>query len=344
MYGCITLSSGEDVPSTSPSQNLCIDNTSPSCASPVIYATEVLQCDEYTLNLTVASYQAMELQEFSFIPCTSDDNNNNNDSSLGTVSTIAYEPAASPIAAEKKQALNASVIVGAVIGALVFFALTSLAFFIFLRRGRRISRPSTSSTPSKPSASASPPSFFSRPRPWSRLTAGSQSKPKLNTSSPRFLAPVSVPSSSFVIVSRENNNSGRVRPPTPFDVAGTASASASAPAAQVSVPSTTTTTGLAAPTLPWLFDHPSAYYPSPPDGQQQQQSVNRDVEWGEEKQALRHNDAEMDTVGMAIAHGYLPDSKELMAWGEAADPQTSPGRTTEALPQYQSRGSLRWSS
>ena len=287
----------------------------------------------------------MQLQEFSFIPCTSDDNNNNDDSSLGTVSTIAYEPATSPIAAEKKQALNASVIVGAVIGALVFFALTSLAFFIFLRRGRRISRPSTSSTPSKPSASASPPSFFSRPRPWSRLTAGSQSKPKLNTSSPRFLAPVSVPSSSFVIVSRENNNSGHVRPPTPFDApAGTASASASAPAAQVSVPSTTTTTGLAAPTLPWLFDHPSAYYPSPPDGQQQQQSGNRDVEWGEEKQALRHNDAEMDTVGMAIAHGYLPDSKELMAWGEAADPQTSPGRTTEALPQYQSRGSLRWSS
>lgn len=99
--------------------------------------------------------------------------------------------------------------------------------------------------------------------------------------------------------------------------------------------------------LPWLFD-PSAEY-NPRDGytidgqQQQPQQYTRDREWGEmvEKQPLRHDNADLDSGRLAVAHGYLPESKELMALQER-EQLGAPPRTPETLPLYQIRDSLQW--
>lgn len=324
----------------------CTDVVCPSA----FYTTPILPCNQYTLNLSVLPDQAMQLKEFGFVPCTSDDYDGQTSSELGTVSTTALASASasthsSVIAAEKKPQLGTGMIVGAVIGALVAFALTSLALFIFLRRGRRISRPSSAPSASK-STSSPLPFFFSRSRPWLRL-AGPQHKPSI-TSSAQFLVDPSA-SSSLAAASRVSTGGRTVhgRPPTPFDApAGTSSSSvaAAAAAAQVSVPATTT--GLATPILPWLFDGSAEHYPNPGGGQQH---ANRDGEWSEivEKQPLGPNDVEADTGGIAVAHGYLPDSKELMAWSEreqGVDPRTPRATDSETLPRYQTRGSLQWPS
>jgi hypothetical protein len=324
----------------------CTDVVCPSA----FYTTPILPCNQYTLNLSVLPDQAMQLKEFGFVPCTSDDYDGQTSSELGTVSTTALASASasthsSVIAAEKKPQLGTGMIVGAVIGALVAFALTSLALFIFLRRGRRISRPSSAPSASK-STSSPLPFFFSRSRPWLRL-AGPQHKPSI-TSSAQFLVDPSA-SSSLAAASRVSTGGRTVhgRPPTPFDApAGTSSSSvaAAAAAAQASVPATTT--GLATPILPWLFDGSAEHYPNPGGGQQH---ANRDGEWSEivEKQPLGPNDVEADTGGIAVAHGYLPDSKELMAWSEreqGVDPRTPRATDSETLPRYQTRGSLQWPS
>ena len=102
------------------------------------------------------------------------------------------------------------------------------------------------------------------------------------------------------------------------------------------------TIGLSAPMLPLLFARSAAYYPSDGDARNGQQNT-RD-ETAIKKQDLRHDDAGLEPDGLIFAHGYLPDSKELMAWQEweQADAQgcARTSRTMEALPQYQARGSL----
>jgi hypothetical protein len=256
----------------SPSYDECTDDPSETCPS-AFYTTPPLQCNQYTLNLTVLPNQAMQLKEFDFVPCGSDDDDQTS-SGLGTVSTTAHASAASStavIAAEKKEQLDTGMIVGAVVGALVALALTSLALFIFLRRSRRMSRQSSSSSPSSP-ASPSPLPFFARSRPWLRL-AGPQ--PKRSTSSTQFLAPIStllpVAASGDVTGGRKGHGRPKVMlVDAPAGTSSSAEAAAAAAAAAVaaaqasaSVPSTTT--NLPFPTLPWLFDQSAAYYPNSSD-------------------------------------------------------------------------------
>ena len=319
-----------------PSYNQCDDDpvfNSEPCP-PAFYITEILPCNRYTLNLTVMHDQVMQIKEFDFIPCTSDD-----DQASSTVSTTALTSGSSPssaVAAEKQQkTLGTDMIVGAVLGAMAFLALSSLAFFILLRRSHRRSHHHRGSKASPPPPSSSPFLIsFLRSRPWLRLSGP---QPKISTSSAQFLtAPVSL--SSPAAASGDGSGggtggkTGHWRSTTLLDAPVAHSGSPSSSAAPA-------TTGLAAPILPWLFDPSVEYYPR--DGQQHA----RDGEWGGmvEKQPLRHDDTDLDSGGLAVAHGYLPESKELMALEEREQSGVPPS-TTEALPLYQTRDSLQWSS
>ncbi len=83
LFGWITLSSGEpfELITQRSTYNPCIDGsrhrnpgdttTSETCPY-AFYTTEVLPCNQYTLNLTVMSNQAMQINEFDFLPCQPD--------------------------------------------------------------------------------------------------------------------------------------------------------------------------------------------------------------------------------------------------------------------------------
>ena len=340
LFGRITLSSGEPIePITQRSTyNPCVDGprhrnpgdttTSETCPY-AFYTTEVLPCNQYTLNLTVMSNQAMQINEFDFLPCQPD-----GDPASASASTTAPVSASSPtsvIAAAKKQTLGAGAIVGAVIGALVvLLALGSLAFFILLRRRRRMgSLPSPSLPP--PSSPSSFLIFFSRSRTWLRLP-GRQPKPSTPPSA-EFLTPVS--SSSPAAASGDRRTGQGYSTTTTFDISAKSLGSASASAALASAPETMGPA--AAPMVPWSFARSAG---NARGGEGGGTAV--------EKQPLPPDDADLEQSGVAVARGYLPDSKELMAWQEreqaGAQSGTQTSGTTEALPRYQTRGSLRRSS
>ena len=328
------------------SYNQCNDDPIFEPCPSAFYVTEILPCNQHTLHLIVMQDQAMQIKEFDFIPCTSDD-----DQASASVSTTALTSPSSPssaVAAEKQQkTLGAGTIVGAVLGAMAFLALSSLAFFIFLRRSHRHRhhRGPQPSPPPPPSSSSSSPFLISflRSRPWLRLSGP---QPKISTSSTEFLtAPVSfsLPAAAAGDGSGGSGAGGKTghwSSTTLLD----------APAAHSGSPfpsAAPETTGLAAPMLPWMFDSSAEYNPRDGyaiDGQQQQpQQYARDREWGEmvEKQPLRHDNADLDSGGLAVAHGYLPESKELMALQER-EQLGAPPRTPETLPLYQVRDSLQW--
>ncbi|KAH9057201.1 hypothetical protein EDB87DRAFT_1132126 [Lactarius vividus] len=280
---------------------------------PVFYTTALLQCNLYTLNFTVMPGQAMRLKQFESLPCISDP---------AYTSTTAVASASSPasaIAAEKKQTLSAGVIAGAALGALAaLLALGSLAFLIMLRRRRRHRRRiGTLPSPSSPPPSPSPSPFlicFSRPGSWLRLVGR---HPKPTNPSAEFLTSSS--SSSPVPASRRDGRIVQGHYPTTtmmIDASGSTSVSAAFE-----------TTGSAGP---WSSAQPAG-----------------NARTAFEKQPLRPDDVEPEPSGLAVAHGYLPDSKESMAWREreqeraAAQGLARTPVTTEALPLYQSRRSLR---
>ena len=335
----IELPTYDDPAYDDPNSGGITNGTSP----PAFYTTGLLLCNQYTLNFTVTSDQAMQIKEFEFVPCTLDDDQAASASASTTAAASSFSQT-SVVAAEKKHTLGAGAIVGAFLGALaVLLALGSLAFLIFLHRRRSRRRTGTLTTSSSSSSSSPSPSpfliAFSRSRP--------DLQPKPSIPSAPFLA--SVPSSSSsssspasAAVSGGHGGAGgrtgqRSSTTTMLDAKLSGS---SASAALFSAP---VTMGLSAPLLPWLSVRSAASYPTDArDGQQQQQQ-----QWAAaEKQPLRPDDDDPElepSGGMALARGYLPDSKELMAWQEReqAGAQGTPS-TIEALPRYQS--SFRWSS
>lgn len=350
LNGWITRGSGEpfghnvELPACSrrigydgPSNHNSGGTTSGTCP-PAFYTTGVLACDQYTLNFTVMSDQAMEIKEFDFVPCISDD-----DQASATATATATTPAStssptSVIAAEKKQTLGTGGIVGTVLGALaVLFALGGLALFILLRRRRRRLRRGTSTLPFP---SLPPPSPFfislSRSRPWLRLPGR---QPELSTPSAEFLASAS--SSSPAAASRGGGgggSDGRTGPTVLYAPIKPWSGSASAAPALAPGPDTT------GPAVPMLAGYAGDGYAR--DGwQHARYGQGIQGETGG-KQPLRYGDAEPEPDGLAFARGYLPDSKELMAWQEreqaGARGCAQTPRATEALPRYQTRDSLRW--
>ncbi|KAI9456377.1 hypothetical protein BJY52DRAFT_1224270 [Lactarius psammicola] len=305
--------------------------TSSGACPPAFYTTEVLSCNQHTLNLTVMQSQTMQIHEFGFVPCELGGDQ------TSTSSTPASASASSPtsvIAATNKQTLGTGAIVGVIVGALaVLFALSSLAF-LFLRRRRRRHRtgsrlPSPSSPPSSPSPFLI---FFSRSRPWIRLP-GRQPKPR--TPSAEFLASASSSSPAAYGSGGAGGRMGQGRSTMmtttmTLDAFTTPSGSPSAALASVAP----VMMGSSAPLLP-----PSAGHA-------------RDREGGEttvERQSLRPDVVDLEQSGLAVTRGYLPDSKELMAWQEreqatGAQSGTRASGTIETLPQYQTRRSLRLSS
>jgi hypothetical protein len=255
------------------------DTISPSA----LYTTETLPCDLYTLNFTVMPDQAMQIKEFDFVPCISDDDQASTSTSTTTASASAFS--------------QNSVIVGAFLGALaVLLALGSLAFFIILRLRRR-------RTGSLPSPSSSPfMIFFSRYRSWLRLPAGRQSTP--STPSAPSLASISPSSSPAAAPGDGSGGAGGGFSTTILDASAAKSSSAFASAAPA-------TTGLSAPMFPWFFVRSAEYYPR--DGQQH----SRD------ETAVEKHDADLEPDGLVFARGYLPDSKEWEQAGAQGSARTS---------------------
>jgi hypothetical protein len=329
----IEPSSYRQCTSDDPSTTSVGPSTTSETCPPALFTTETLLCDRYTLNITVMHDQAVQIKEFDFIPCTSDGNQAS--ASVSTTALTSASPSSVTTAA-KQHTLSTGVIVGAILGAVLVLALGSLAFFILLRCSRR-SRGSQPPLPSPPS----PPSPFSRL--WLRLSGR---KPKPSTPTAQFLtAPISFP---LPAAAPAAGAGGHACPTTLLDAIAAHPGSASASAAPMTTTTTTTTRGLAAPTLPWLFDRSSEYYPRDGHVVDGQLHATRDGECGgemaAEKQPLHPNDADLDTAGLAFTHGYLPDSKDFVAWQEREQAiATGMSHTTEALPLYETRDSLRWS-
>ncbi|KAH8979833.1 hypothetical protein EDB92DRAFT_1902525 [Lactarius akahatsu] len=274
-----------------------------TCPPPTFYSVESLLCNQYTLNLTVSPDQAMRLKQFEFLPCTSD----GDPASASTTALASASSSASAIATEKKQTLSAGVIAGAALGALIaLLALGSLAFLIILRRRRR--RIGTLPSPSSPPPSPSPFLIcFSRSRSWLRQPGR---HPKPTNPSAEFLTSSSS-SSSPAAASRGDSRTVQGYYPTTTMMID---ASGSTP------PSTV---------LPLMGPWSSA----------RSAGNARDGGTAFEKQQ------EPEPSGLPVAHGYLPDSKELMAWQEreqaGAQGLARTPSTTEVLPLYQTRRSLR---
>jgi len=297
------------------------DNTSETCP-PALYTTEILPCDNYTLNIVVSSDQEIQLRGFDFVPCRSDDDPASALAYPSTTTAVAASSATPVgiIAVEEKPTARAGVIIGAVVGALAFL-LAGLALFVLLRhcgycrRRRRDSLPPPRSSPLMP---------FTRSRPWHRLS-GHRSKP--SSPSAQFLAHVTSPPAD----NGENRlaHAAMLDPPAKQGPDFTSAALAPAPDRPDTTGAVTTLD------LPWW-------------------SVTEHARDGRgnvivEKQPLRldNADADVEVGGLAVARGYLPDSKELMAWQEQEQTGAQGGARTslmEALPLYQARASLQRSS
>ncbi|KAI9438736.1 hypothetical protein H4582DRAFT_193778 [Lactarius indigo] len=286
------------------------------CPPPFYTTDPMLLCDRYTLNLTVMPDQAMKLKQFEFLPCTSD-----SDPTSVSSSTTALASASSPasaIAGEKKQTLSAGVIAGAALGALAaLLALGGLAFLIILRRRsrRRRRHMGTLPSPSSPPPSPSPLLIcFSRSRSWLRLPGRS---PKPTNPSAEFL---NSSSSAPAVASRRDGRMVQGYYPTTTMMIDT---SASTPASAALGTTSSTGQRSSARSAGNIRDGGTAF----------------------ENQPLRPDNVEPEPSGLAVARGYLPDSKELMAWQEreqaGAQGIARTPSTAEVLPLYQARRSLR---
>ncbi|KAH9018538.1 hypothetical protein EDB85DRAFT_2154429 [Lactarius pseudohatsudake] len=322
---------------------------------PPTFSVMPLLCNQYTLNLTVSPDQAMQLKQFEFLPCTPDGGSD----PASTTALASASSSANAVAAEKKQTLSAGVITGAALGALAaLLALGSLAFLIILRRRRRHRRHiGTLPSPSSPPPSPSPSPFlicFSRSRSWLRLPGR---HPKPTHPSAEFLTPSS---SSSAAASRGDSRSVQGYYPTTtmmIDASGSTPPSPALPmmGSAAARPRSSARSAGNARDGGTAFEKQQEPEPSGlpvargylPDSKELMAWREREREQAG-AQGLGttfEKQQEPESSGLPVARGYLPDSKELMAWQEREQaggqgPARTPS-TTEVLPLYQTRRSLR---
>ncbi|KAH9172750.1 hypothetical protein EDB89DRAFT_1963448 [Lactarius sanguifluus] len=322
-----------------------------TCPRTFYLPVQPLLCNLYTLNLTVSPDQAMQLKQFEFLPCTSD----SGPASASSTALASASSSTNAIAAEKKQTLSAGVIAGVALGALAaLLALGSLAFLIILRRRRRRHRRHIGAlpSPSSPPPSPSPSPFlicFSRSRSWLRLPGR---HPKPTNPSAEFLTSSS--SSSPAAASRGDGRTVQGYYPTTTMVID----------ASGSTPPSTALPMMGSAARPWSSSARSAgnardggtasekqQEPEPsglPVARGYLPDSKELMAWREREQAGASTfemQQQPEPSGLPVARGYLPDSKELMAWQEreqaGAQGLARTPSTTEVLPLYQTRRSLR---
>ncbi|KAH9041173.1 hypothetical protein EDB84DRAFT_963761 [Lactarius hengduanensis] len=325
-----------------------------TCPPTFYLPVEPLLCNQYTLNLTVSPDQEMQLKQFEFLPCTSD----GDPASASTTALASASSSTNAIAAEKKQTLSTGVIAGAALGALAaLLALGSLAFLIILRRRRRRHRRriGTLPSPSSPPPSPSPSPFlicFSRSRSWLRLP-GRQPKP--THPSAEFLTSSS---SSPATASRADSRTVQGYYPTTTMMIDASGSTPPSPAlammgSAAARPRSSARSAGNARDGGTAFEKQQEPEPSGlPVARGYLPDSKELMAWREREQAgaqglgtTFEKQQEPESSGLPVARGYLPDSKELMAWQEreqagAQGPARTPS-TTEVLPLYQTRRSLR---